>query len=125
MKTFRQILSYKGRIVLFTANAAIGLRHERVAERHSVPVIHTRGWADPYGPLGTWSRLHASREPGMLSCDQMRYTRGYVIQATDLVWVGSTGDEQIERGLRLRYEAAMRVCQTEDVRRWVLKEDEL
>lgn len=125
MKTFREILSYKGRIVLFTAHHQIGLRHELVAERAMLQVVHTRGWADPYGPLGIWLRLHASREPGLLSCDQMRYTRGFTIPATDLVWVGSPGDKQIHVGLHMRYEAAMRVCGGEDVRRWTIPEDEL
>lgn len=125
MKTFKSILALRGRIVLFTANPVVGLRHERVAERAGIPVIHTRGWADPYGPLGTWKRLHDCREPGLLSCDQVRYTRGYVIPATDLVWVGKTGDSQIERALMMRYDAAMRVCQFEDVRKWVIAEDEL
>lgn len=125
MKTFKSILALRGRIVLFTANPLVGLRHERVAERLGFQVIHTRGWADPYGPLGTWKRLHDAREYGLLSCDQMRYTRGYVIPATDLVWVGAAGDDRIERGLKLRYEAAMRVCQAPDVRHWTIPEDEL
>lgn len=46
-KSFTEILDLRGRIVLFTPTAAIGLRFEQQAERNHAQVIHTRGWADP------------------------------------------------------------------------------
>lgn len=126
MKTFKQILSYKGRIVLYTANHIVGLRHEKVAERYGFPVIHTRGWADIYGPIGTWQRMHLAREYGLLSCDQLRYTRpGLRLPATDLVWVGEVRDDPTHVLLRMRYDTAMAAWDAPDVRRWTIPEDEL
>lgn len=125
MTTFRDILNLRGRIVLFTATSDIGLLFERMAETYNMPVIHTRGWADPYGPLGTWARIHAAREYGVFSCDQRRYVAGYKVPATDLVWVGSVGDPVAAPHIHHRHQQAMQNCGDADVRRWLLQESDL
>lgn len=125
MTTFRDIINLRGRIVLFTATSDIGLLFERMAETYNMPVIHTRGWADPYGPLGVWTRIHAAREYGVFSCDQKRYVNGYKVPATDLVWVGSVGDPVAAPHVHFRHQQAMQNCGDADVRRWLLRESDL
>lgn len=90
--SFTEILNRRGRIVLFTPSAIIGLRLEQMAERAHAQVVHTRGWADRFGPLGVWNRIHQSREFGLLSCNQATYVNATVLRGTDFVWVGETGD---------------------------------
>ena len=106
-KSFTEILDLRGRIVLFTPTAAIGLRFEQQAERDHAQVIHTRGWADPIGPLHAWSRICACRDYGVLSCDQQRYITGFKLECTDLVWVGETGDPVNQAWLWARFSQAM------------------
>jgi hypothetical protein len=92
--SFSEVLAFRGRIVIFTPNAEIGLRFERHAERTtSATVICTRGWEDKVAPLAPWVRLHQVREHGVLSCDQRNYITGMHLPATDLVWVGNMGNE--------------------------------
>jgi hypothetical protein len=78
--------------VLFTPTAAVALPFEQHAERSYAKVIHTRGWADAFGPVSEWHRIHQCREHGVFSCDQVRFTTGVILPATDLVWVGETGN---------------------------------
>lgn len=89
--SFSEILALKGRIVIFTGTAEIGLKFEQAAERSGATVICTRGWADKVAPLAPWMRLHSCREHGVLSCNQQTYITGFKLPATDLVWVGDTG----------------------------------
>ena len=123
-KSFKEVLDLRGRIVLFTPTAAVGLRLEQQAERSHAQVIHTRGWADPIGPLHAWSRIHACRDYGVLSCDQMRYIHGFKLECTDIVWVGETGDPVHQAWLWARFSQAMsRGIEREDPPRlWVLAE---
>ncbi len=123
--TFKEILDQRGRILLFTPNAIVGLRFEQAAERASTPVIHTRGWADVYGPLALWHRIHASREVGLLSCDQHRYVMEVKreIPATDVVWVGAMGHPLNEPMLWLRFSTAMgKAGHSPEVRLWTCAE---
>ena len=121
MTTFRDILDMRGRIALFTPFADLGLRYEQMAARHHAQVIHTRGWADPYGPLLAWNRIHSAREYGLLSCDQVRYTtKPYNIPCTDVVWVGPRGDALVEVSLHQRHQATLRLGD-EFTRHWCLK----
>ncbi len=126
-RSFTEVLDLRGRIVLFTPTAAIGLRLEQLAERHHAQVVTTRGWADAIGPLHTWSRIHTCREYGVLSCDQVRYIHGFKLEATDLVWVGETGDPVHQAWLWARFSQAMsRGIEREDPPRlWVLAEGSL
>jgi hypothetical protein len=110
---------------LFTPTASIGLRFEQLAERQHAQVIHTRGWADSFGPISLWQRIHDTREYGVLSCDQQRYVLGMKIMCTDIAWVGSTGDPVKEPHLWTRFSQAMsRGIDSEDPPRlWMLPED--
>lgn len=120
---FREILALRGRIVLLTRTAEIALPFEDLAERRFADVVSTRGWADPYGPLLAWGRIHSAREHGLLSCDQVRYvTKVYRIPCTDVVWVGSRGDALLEVGLHLRHQAS-RNFGDELTRHWWIKEE--
>lgn len=124
--SFKEVLDHRGRILLFTANAIVGLRFEQMAERHGIPVIHTRGWADPYGPIALWTRINASRDQGMLSCDQHRYIVDVKreIPATDIVWVGDLGHPIHDAMRWLRFSAAMgKAGKSPDVRLWTCGED--
>lgn len=121
---WRDILRLRGRIVLFTQSAQVGLRFEQAAERDGVPVIHTRGWADRYGPLGQWKRIHDAREYGVLSCD-CRYAVKTLIPGTDFVWVGTTGNPLTEPTLWHLWQRAMEMPANPEVRRWRLDEDQL
>lgn len=127
-KSFTDVLAYRGRILLFTPNAAIGLRLEKQAEYHHAQVICTRGWADASAPLHAWSRIAAAREYGVLSCDQHRYVQGVRIACTDIVWVGDTGDVLHTGHIFARFTQAMHrgPMETEEgipVRKWLLAED--
>lgn len=130
IKTFTDILALRGRVVIFTPNAPVGLRFEQHAERHHAQVITTRGWADRLAPMSIWQRLHVNREYGLLSCDQHTYTHRIHIPATDLVWVGSVGDAVNEIALSERYHQAMsRASHLEimghQVRKWLIGENDL
>lgn len=126
---FRDILALRGRIVIFTPNATVGLTFEQAAERAYAQVITTRGWADHYAPLNLWRRIHSSREYGVLSCDQQRYIGvNLVIPATDFVWVGPTGDHFNETHLFNRYQQAMLLAHqqhADSARQWTLGVDDL
>jgi hypothetical protein len=89
--SFTEVLRQRGRIVIFTPSATVGLRFEQHAERHHAQVVTTRGWADRFGPISTWNRIHDSGEFGVLSCDQQRYMNATTLKGTDFVWVGETG----------------------------------
>ena len=89
--SFTEVLKARGRIVIFTPSAIVGLRFEQHAERNNAQVVCTRGWADKFGPISAWNRIHASREFGVLSCDQQRYMNATTLYGTDFVWVGETG----------------------------------
>lgn len=123
-KRFRDVLALRGRIVIFTPNTVVGLKFEQAAERAHAQVIHTRGWADAYGPLGMWHRIHAARDYAVLSCDQHRYVTGFRIPCTDLVWVGPGGDEHVELWLYTRRMQALHRGD-EFTRQWMLGEDDL
>lgn len=130
IKTFTDILALRGRVVIFTPNAPVGLRFEQHAERHHAQVITTRGWADRLAPMAIWQRLHVNREYGLLSCDQHTYVTGIRIHATDLVWVGSVGDGVNELSLAARYQQAMRraahlEAMGHHVRKWCIGENDL
>ncbi len=130
IETLSDILALRGRVVVFTASAPVGLQCERLAERYHATVICTRGWADRLAPLALWQRLHVNREPGLLSCNQHTYVTGLRIPATDLVWVGSDGVSEGEIGLTARYQQAMgRADHLEEmglhVRKWRLNEDQV
>jgi hypothetical protein len=121
-RKFADVLALRGRIVLFTANAAVGLRFERQAEWNHAQVVTTRSWADAYGPLGMWQRIHAARDYGVLSCDQVRYVKGFALPCTDLVWVGPTEPDHV----KVRFEQAMsRAEDNPNIRCWVIQEDAL
>jgi hypothetical protein len=129
-KSFTDILAQRGRIVIFTRNAVIGLRFEQHAERHHAKVVCTRGWADPIGPLGEWNRMHNQRDYGVLSCDQQRYVTGMRLPATDLVWVGPFGDPlNVPHLWGAMNQAMHRANHLEllgtQVNKWVLAEDAL
>lgn len=125
--SFRSILALRGRIVLFTATAPVGLIFEQVAERDHAKVIHSRGWADSYGPVGEWHKLHHSREYGVFSADQQRYVGDIPLPATDLVWVGETGNPHTEPHLWQRFSQAMSkdISALEPPRLWLISEDAL
>lgn len=120
--TFREILALRGRIVIFTPNALVGLKFEQAAERAHAQVVCTRGWADPYGPLLAWNRIHASREYGVLSCDQKRYIEGFKIHGTDFVWVGDGGDYEVHAWLFWRRMKALSLAGDLGWR-WMVAED--
>lgn len=126
-QSFTSILAMRGRVVIFTPSASVGLRFEQHAERHHAKVVTTRGWADASGPLHTWGRIHASREYGVLSCDQQRYVKGFRIPCTDLVWVGDFGDPLHVPHLWLAFQKAMARSddQLEPARQWTLSESAL
>lgn len=129
-KSFKDILALRGRVVIFTASAAIGLRFEQCAERNHAAVVATRGWADFTIPLGQWSAVHRNREYGVLSCDQRTFVTGFRLPATDLVWVGDIGDpvncdwrwasvqQAMARAAHLENEGQI-------VRKWLIAEDAL
>lgn len=129
MSTFKDILAFRGRILLFTPNASIALPMEQYAEAHHVQVISSRGWADSYGPIGIWRRVHAAREAGVFSADQVRYAGTTLpLPCTDIVWIGPRGHPVHEPLLHLRWRMTMREeDQTLDalVRRWTLDESGL
>lgn len=122
MTTLRDILAHRGRIIVFTASAPIGLRVEQVAERNHAQVVCTRGWADIYGPLHQWNRIHVAREYGLLSCDQHTYFGGIKIPGTDYVWIGNCFDhpEQLAR-----YNRAGEMSMYYQARMWTISEDAL
>lgn len=125
--SFTSILAMRGRVVIFTPSASVGLRFEQHAERHHAQVVTTRGWADHSGPLHAWGRIHASREYGVLSCDQQRYITGMRIPCTDLVWVGDFGDPVNVPHLWAAFQQGMGRGgqQLEPARQWTLAEDAL
>lgn len=120
--TLLEILAYRGRVVIFTPTAELGLKAEQLAERHHAQVITTRGWADPYGPLSTWQRMHSAREYALLSCNQTTYTTGYKLPCTDLVWVGDTGDQLHTAHLWQRFNQCMATGFNLDIdpRKWLV-----
>lgn len=122
MSKFREILDLRGRIVLFTQSASVGLRFEQYAERHHARVVCTRGWADIYGPLLEWTRIHHAREHGVLSCDQVRYLNGVQVQGTDYVWVGACFDHPLQLQ---RYNRAAQMAFDYSARIWTLGEEDL
>ena len=122
--TFKNILALRGRIVIFTPNSVVGLKFEQAAERAHAQIIHTRGWADAYGPLGLWNRIHAARDYALLSCDQHRYVEGYKVHGTDYVWIGPAGDPNVEVFLYARCQKAMHLGD-EFARHWLIGEDDL
>jgi hypothetical protein len=122
--SFAKILALRGRIIIFTPSAPIGLRFEQMAEREHAQVVCTRGWADAMAPLSMWQRIHESREFGLLSCDQRRYVTGVRMHATDLVWVGETGDPLNVPHLWGAFSQAMGRAHIEDgARMWLVSED--
>ena len=125
--SFTSILALRGRVVIFTPSAVVGVRYERHAERHHAQVVTTRGWADASGPLHAWGRIHAAREYGVLSCDQRRYVTGFRLPCTDLVWVGEMGDPLHVPHLWAAFQQAMARSdnQLEPARQWTLAEDAL
>lgn len=125
--SFTSILALRGRVVIFTPSAIVGLRFEQHAERHHAQVVTTRGWADATGPLHAWGRIHASREYGVLSCDQQRYVTGFRLPCTDLVWVGDCGDPYHSAYLWSKFQQAMNRAhgQDEPARQWTLAVDAL
>lgn len=130
-KSFTEVLAFRGRILLFSPNAAVALVFEQHAERLHAQVVCTRGVEDASIPLSRWHRIHASREFGLLSCDQARYTHGVPIPATDIVWIGETGHPDHWPGTWIKFCQAMsRANQYEHqegilVRRWTLHEEAL
>ncbi len=124
-KSFTDILALRGRIVIFTNSAPVGLRFEQHAERHHATVITTRGWADAYGPLGAWQRIHTQRDYGVLSCDQQRYVKPeFYLPATDIVWVGDIGDPLHVAHKWAAFQQAMDRGGS-DTRHWLCAEDAL
>lgn len=125
-KSFTEILALRGRIVLFTASAAVALPLEQVAERQYFQIVTVRGWADIYGPISQWRRLHDSREHGLISCDIRSFGPGVRLPATDVVWVGETGDVLHVPHLWQLFTQAMARSDTIDetiaVRKWLLSE---
>ncbi len=122
MSKFSEILAHRGRIVLFTPNAAVGLRYEQCAERTGALVVHTRGWADMYGPMHTWWRAHHARDFAVLSCDQVRYFNGIQIAGTDFVWVGNCFDHPLQLQ---RHHKAAQMAFDHNARLWTLGESDL
>ena len=124
-RTFLDVLALRGRVVLFTAAETTASRFEQLAERHHARVIHTRSWADPFGPLASWRQIHEARDYGVLSCDQYSYVNGYELPCTDLVWVGYTGDPVKAPDLWHRFSHAMSRGIDSDTppRLWLLPED--
>lgn len=120
--TFEEILVHRGQVVVFTPTAAIGLYLEQVAERSHAHVVTTRGWADKLGPLQIWRNLYASREYGVLSCNQETYCTGCRFGASDLVWVGDAGDPRVNMPLYARFSQAMLRTGDQDppAREWLL-----
>ena len=124
--SFTQVLAHRGRVLLFTSRADIGLRFEQLAERQHARVIHTRGWADIFAPVTIWRHIHDTRDYGVFSCDQQRYVlESFDLPATDLVWVGGTGDPVKEPQLWLRFSNAMSrgINSDNPPRLWLLPED--
>lgn len=123
-KSFKEILDHRGRIVLFTPSASLGLRFEQEAERAYAVVVSTRGWADRYAPLSAWNRLHQCREFGLLSCDQKTYANGTTLHGTDFVWVGDAGHPLQRPHIWLAFSHCMnRGDQLEPPTLWLLPED--
>ena len=123
-KSFKEILDRRGRIVLFTPSAALGLKFEQQAERAYATVVTTRGWADRYGPISAWNRLHQAREFGMLSCDQKTYTNGVTLHGTDFVWVGDAGHPRHTPHIWLAFSHCMgRADPVDPPTLWLLAED--
>lgn len=124
-KSFSEVLGLGGRIVLFTASAGVALRFEQHCDRHHVRVICTRGLADHYVAMSEWHRIHATREHALLSCDQRHYPRA-AMPATDLIWIGETGDLQHVPHVWRSFLLAMSCSISyEPVRKWLLDEDSL
>lgn len=122
--SFKEVLDRRGRIVIFTPSASVGLRFERMAERYGAQVVTTRGWADRYGPISTWNRIHQSREFGVLSCCQTRYTQSVMLHGTDFVWVGETGHPERMPHLWLAFSQSMSRGDTDNPPHlWLLHED--
>lgn len=123
MSRFRDVLAHRGRIILFTKTASVGVVFEQMAERNHAQVICTRGWADPTGPIQAWHRILAARDYGVLSCDQRTYLSGaWRLGGTDYVWVGDCFDTPDVHARYLRACAKARE-QGVDVRFWTLSED--
>lgn len=123
-KTFREILAYRGRVMLFTETATVGVKFEQCAERHHATVVCARGWVDNSVWLSRWTRLVAQREYAVLSLSQHAHAVGWRSGCTHAVWVGPIGpDPQIAA----RFQQAMaRGFNTEmDVRHYVITEDQL
>lgn len=126
MTTLREILAHRGRIVVFTPSATLGLKVEQVAERNHAIVICARGQADPYIPVSAWHRVCNARDYGVFSCDQVAWVTGVRLPATDLVWVGETGLERGPDHLAVRYRQAMnRAAGSLDIRTWAIREEDL
>lgn len=124
--SFLQVLAQRGRVLLFTSTAATGLRFEQFAERHHARVIHTRAWADPFGPVCAWRQIHDTRDCGVFSCDQERYVMTtFNLPCTDLAWVGCTGDPVKAPALWQRFSQAMSrgIDSNNPPRLWILPED--
>lgn len=121
MTTFRDILAHRGRIVLFTPSASVALPFELAAERIFATVICMRGQADPYIPISAWNRVHATRQHGLLSLSQMVHSRGILVPATDIVWVGPK-DHHLEE---LYHRAMQRAGDDPDLRRWHIGRDDV
>lgn len=125
-RSFTDILAQRGRIVIFTPSASVGLKFEQLAERQHATVITTRGWADRFGPLSTWQRLHDARDFGVLSLCQTRYVTGVKVHCTDLVWVGDMGHPRDMPHLWITFSQCMsRAHETDEARLWTLAEDAL
>lgn len=130
-KSFTEVLSLRGRIVLFSPSAAIAVRFETVAEWNHARIVHTRGIEDSYVPLSEWQRVWNSGEYAVLSCDQHRYINGVRIQATDIVWVGETGHHLHTPHIWSRFSRAMSWAERHDepdahpVRLWLVDEGAL
>lgn len=124
-RSFVEVLAHRGRVILFTSSSATSLRFELLAERHHARVVHSRAWADAYGPVSIWRHMHDTREYGVLSCDQHRYVDGFVLPCTDIAWVGITGDPVKEPGLWERFSRAMSrgIDSDNPPRLWLLPED--
>ena len=123
--SFKDILDLRGRIVIFTASASVGLKFEQMAERHHAQVVTIRGWADKSAPLYAWRRLHDTREFGLLSLTQANVA-GFRVHATDLVWVGDMGHPRDTPHTWLSFSQAMgRAHPEDDARLWTLNEDAL
>lgn len=124
-KSFTEILAYRGRIVIFTPSAAVGVKFEQCAERNHAQVVVTRGYPDSYMPLANWQRMHATRTYAVLSCDKMRYVKRD-LPATDLVWVGDNGHPEHSPVLRRAFDAAMHArAYGDETRLWHITPDQL